>query len=631
MSVQKYEKTSLFDMGIEPYRPIGNKLYLISLFSGYDAQAIGIKYLFEAINKGKKRKEKMHLVHYKTCEWYVRSIQALKNLHFEKDNRDYSKDLDDESVYERLANYGISNDEKEPLSIEKMKRSYKPNEARKIYNNIIATHNLVNVMNVKGKDLMIRDNRKKSFLLTYSFPCTDISLAGDLKGLDKNDWKDGNSTRSGLLWEVERILDECLEMNPTTKQHLPSILILENVPNLIGKKNVKWMGEWVDKLSRLGYKNYFNEQSDNYGCLNGKDFGIPQSRNRMFMISILQQDEEFSYDMPKPIPLKLILQDLLEKNVPQKYYLNEAMKLYISNDNEKWSGNNDKALVNKTIASTINTREGSRRCDASNYICEQLPNNFDIKPLFMSKDKSLKETLAKNEVHYGDFIDTYNRSVSYDGLCGTITTKISADNHHWICDKLVVPLKRGYNFEGKKPSADPIDNIDYLGSYAKGGFGQSYVVGTKGIAPTITDNHNEVVAVLEPKLVGGIGNLCNKDTQYHMQNRVYNANGVALCLCTSCNPYYLISTIELLTIRKLTCRECARVMAIKDRDISKLLIGQSQSSAYHLLGNSLLPNIIMALVGNLYGFDWVSAIDNFKGYWSNEKYSKYEETIQEAN
>ena len=90
------------------------------------------------------------------------------------------------------------------------------------------------------------------------------------------------------------------------------------------------------------------------------------------MISILGN---YSYTFPKPIPLKLKLKDMLEENVDEKYYLSDAMIKYISNDNQKWTGNNGEALINKTKASTINTNEGSRRCDASNYICNEVGEN----------------------------------------------------------------------------------------------------------------------------------------------------------------------------------------------------------------------------------------------------------------
>jgi hypothetical protein len=77
---------------------------------------------------------------------------------------------------------------------------------------------------------------------------------------------------------------------------------------------------------------------------------------------------------------------MLEDEVDEKYYLSENMVKYISSNNEKWTGNNDKSLINKSIASAINTGEGSRRCDASNYISNEFPENCDLKEVIRKYD-----------------------------------------------------------------------------------------------------------------------------------------------------------------------------------------------------------------------------------------------------
>lgn len=137
--------------------------------------------------------------------------------------------------------------------------------------------------------------------MTYSFPCQDLSLAGKQKGMTK-----GSHTRSGLLWEVERILDEC-------NGELPQILLMENVPQVIGKKNIKDFQLWRSKLEKLGYSNYVE-------LLNAKNYGIPQNRNRCFMVSILGK---YHYSFPKKIKLEKRLKDLLEDKVDEKYYLSD--------------------------------------------------------------------------------------------------------------------------------------------------------------------------------------------------------------------------------------------------------------------------------------------------------------------
>lgn len=118
-------------------------------------------------------------------------------------------------------------------------------------------------------------------------------------------------TRSGLLWEVERILDELeRERDGST---LPQILLMENVPEVIGQGNLEDFAKWINKLSSLGYSNY-------YEILNAKNYGIPQNRRRCFMISILG---DYGYEFPFKMKLKYRLKDFLKKQVDEKYYLDE--------------------------------------------------------------------------------------------------------------------------------------------------------------------------------------------------------------------------------------------------------------------------------------------------------------------
>ena len=115
------------------------------------------------------------------------------------------------------------------------------------------------------------------------------------------------STRSGMLWEVERILTELDEK--------PQILLMENVPQVHSQDNLQDFIKWQNRLEELGYKNYWQD-------LIATDYGIPQIRNRCFMVSILG---DYSYTFPKPTTLKLKLKDMLEDNVPEKYYLSQKM------------------------------------------------------------------------------------------------------------------------------------------------------------------------------------------------------------------------------------------------------------------------------------------------------------------
>ena len=161
----------------------------------------------------------------------------------------------------------------------------------------------MDITKVHAEDLNICDTENFTYLLTYSFPCTDLSVAGKQAGMSK-----GSGTRSGLLWEVERILTEIRDCSG----ELPQILFMENVPQVHGKKNIDDFKKWLEFLESLGYTNYWQD-------LNAKNYGVAQNRNRCFMFSFLGN---YSYSFPQPIPLKKKLKDYLEDNVDEKYYIN---------------------------------------------------------------------------------------------------------------------------------------------------------------------------------------------------------------------------------------------------------------------------------------------------------------------
>ena len=137
-------------------------------------------------------------------------------------------------------------------------------------------------------------------LITYGFPCQDISLAGKQKGLFNDD---GTQTRSGLFFEALRVIE-------TTQ---PRVAIAENVKNLTGKKFKEQFELVLKSLDEAGYNNYWK-------VLNAKDYGIPQNRERVFIISI-RKDIDKGYEFPEPFPLQLRLKDMLEDEVDEKFYL----------------------------------------------------------------------------------------------------------------------------------------------------------------------------------------------------------------------------------------------------------------------------------------------------------------------
>lgn len=135
--------------------------------------------------------------------------------------------------------------------------------------------------------------------------CTDLSVAGKQAGMSKQDWESGKSTRSGLLWEVERILKEM-------GTNLPDCLIMENVTQVHGKKNIGDFNNWCNFLTEKGYTNFYQD-------MNSKFYGVAQNRDRCLMISLLG---DFKFEFPKPMELKKVMADYLESKVDEKFYIN---------------------------------------------------------------------------------------------------------------------------------------------------------------------------------------------------------------------------------------------------------------------------------------------------------------------
>lgn len=140
-------------------------------------------------------------------------------------------------------------------------------------------------------------------LLTYSFPCQDLSIAGNQRGMEK-----GSGTRSSLLWEVGRLLDDAGK-----RGKLPDVLLMENVDAILNDLNIAEFRRWIGKLSDMGY-------TSSYAVLNAKDYGVPQNRKRCFMVSMLGGR---CFDFPEPCPDGRVLKDVLEDDADGSLYLSD--------------------------------------------------------------------------------------------------------------------------------------------------------------------------------------------------------------------------------------------------------------------------------------------------------------------
>ena len=170
------------------------------------------------------------------------------------------------------------------------------------------TNNLGDIGKIDPSDIPDHD------LFTYSFPCQDLSVAGKQAGL-------GKGTRSGLLYECEKIIEA----------KKPKYLLLENVKNLVGKKFKPQFDEWLQYLEGLGYTNYWK-------VLNAKDYGVPQNRERVFVVSILGDHKPYKF--ADKMPLDKCIADILEDEVDEKYYLSEDIqkRFKITNQNKNIIG-----------------------------------------------------------------------------------------------------------------------------------------------------------------------------------------------------------------------------------------------------------------------------------------------------
>ena len=342
-------------------------------------------------------------------------------------------------------------------------------------------------------------------LWTYGFPCQDISLAGDMKGIVKGE------TRSGLLHEVERLLGVAKEEGT-----LPKFLIMENVKNLVSKKFIGDFQRWIDKLSDLGY-------TTEWKTLIASDYGIPQRRERVFAVSV--RKDRGGYSFPEPMLLEKKFRDLLEEEVEEKYFLRKEMFEYFERHSreckEKGLGFRFQPVARDVceIAKTITTREGTRGYE--NFIQEKTCNQ--VGRLVGDKWKN-RENIS--------------RVYDSNSLCPTITA--GGGGHHEI--KIIVPeaTKKGYAIAEKGDSID----IAYI-------------------------NQNKRRARVDKERAHTI----------------------------TTSPQ--IGTLTEHGVRKLTPRECFRLMGFSDGDFDKAQAICSDTQLYKQAGNSIVVQVLEGILKNL--------------------------------
>lgn len=307
-------------------------------------------------------------------------------------------------------------------------------------------------------------------LFTYSFPCQDISVAGLQRGFNEH-----SGTRSSLLWECYKAI--------SIKR--PKYLLMENVKALCQKKFMPEFMRWQDALSSLGYRNYWR-------VLNSKDYNVPQSRERVFMVSILDEDKYFEF--PKAVPLTRRLSDIVDQDVHESYY-----------------------LTDKQIHSIVKHCERKQREGCG------FKTNFQ----------------------------------HLDGIAGTITTKYSCrPTDTYLLEPKILGYTRDH--KGRVVSHHLKDISNTIHTFTGGGH--------------TTDQY-----IAEPKIL--------------QRSHGYFKGGVSdIAPCVKASAYvennYLLENYRL---RKLTPKECFRLMDVEDCYIDRIIgTGISKSRLYQLAGNSIV-------------------------------------------
>lgn len=233
------------------------KYNLVELFSGIGSQAKALENIGVETNV------------VVTCEWDIHAFIAYDAIHCSNKILECVDELSKDEILDKLSSFNLSNDGKSAMQFKTLK-SYSTNVIKRIYSAIIRDNNAVDVTKLKGRKLDMGVD-----ILTYSFPCQDLSNVGAFhgynRGIDKN-----SGSRSSLLWQVGRILRGM----KSAKNELPRFLVLENVPALLSKRHIKNFEIWQQDLKNLGYHNKIY-------LLNASNYGTPQNRPRLIMISTL--------------------------------------------------------------------------------------------------------------------------------------------------------------------------------------------------------------------------------------------------------------------------------------------------------------------------------------------------------
>lgn len=448
----------------------------------------------------------------------------------------------------------------------------------------------------------------KADIWTYSFPCQDISVAGKGAGI-----KEG--TRSGLLFEVERLLKVARD-NDT----LPKYLLLENVKNLVNKKFRADFDSWLLFLEELGYKNYWQ-------ILNAKDYGIPQQRQRVFCVSIRGDAKEFKF--PDKQELKLRLKDMLESEVDDKYYLKDSIisSMLNSNYNQRRVNIHSPNDISNCLCARdykepkcvqvgeLMGEKWEKMHDISRRVYEpngisptvhcQTGGNTELK--IVDKEKTQErffrqafETMERNDCKVGDTVDAFNKRVNKSGVAPTITTRPEGFKTAILP---VVEEPQIVAMRGRNPD-NPRDRTKGIP------LEQRLEPNSEGICNTLTTVQKDNLVMesfVDRKYKEFIDKKGYVPEFFNPYNRA-EIGEVSQTITAQCGGNASTSTIlkkeecgEKVMVRKLTPRECLRLMGWNDSQIDKIQnAGLSNTQQYKQAGNGIVVQVLEAIFRQLF-------------------------------
>lgn len=342
---------------------------IIETFSGIGSQA-------KAFERLQKKNPNLDYKVLATVEWEIGAMYAYDIIHHGPQDLSKYAHQSKEELLSFLKQYNLSSDGKQQLKQSTLKRM-SMNQLKSIRHSIEANNNLVDISAVHAHQLPEAD------LLTYSFPCQDLSISSywhnNFSGIDKN-----IKNRSGLLWEIERILNEYNELN----KKMPRFLLMENVSAIHGPRHFKNFDSWIKELERLGYESKHLD-------LDAFDFGIPQSRRRTFMISIYTKD----LHQNQVDKIKKILNNVLKNKAQEQPMIDDFLRLDYS----------DLRYLQEALESTPNKTKSRDKISAGSIALAngQVPTNRIAKTITTKQDRYPNAGIIFHEHDFGNEKSSY--------------------------------------------------------------------------------------------------------------------------------------------------------------------------------------------------------------------------------